>query len=469
MDDYVEDANPNEPIDSQMSLASLQSIFPWIRDLTRDDSVTEIMIVCTQHAVASKVGPVLVFFERGGDLFRVSALGATRRDVERLTIALSRPLGADPVQTPLCDTRLVDGSRVALCVAPATETPSITIRRFSKVALTPAQLVASGSLPQFVLDTMAQSLASDGNILVAGGTGSGKTTLLNALIQMFPADHRILVIEDTIELRVDQLNTVRLEARQLHQYKLTIRDMVRHALRQRPDHIVVGEIRGPEAQDVLQALNTGHGGSLTTLHSNNGLGALDRMASFVRQAEDKLPWDVICRQVASALDLVVHQTRWPDGSRGVRELLRVKGYDPRTGEWKCEEVWKSDKVAGRPTRSAVLPPVAVQRRGDQLVAAVPGAAGPEVRTVDAADPATLLPPPRRGMPSASIMAMWPRRHVVSLPDAPPDPAVVLSYPHGAASGGRSDAALVPVAAAADGGSVPPGPDAPVVYRDPADE
>ena len=471
MDDYAEEPNPNDPIDSQMSLASLQSIFPWIRDLTEDDSVTEIMIVCTQPSVAPRVGPVLVFFERGGDLFRLSALGATRRDVERLTIALSRPLGADPVQTPLCDTRLVDGSRVALCVSPATETPSITIRRFSKVALTPSQLVASGSLPQFVLDTLAQSLASDGNILVAGGTGSGKTTLLNALIQMFPDDHRILVIEDTIELRVDQLNTVRLEARQVHQYKLTIRDMVRHALRQRPDHIVVGEIRGPEAQDVLQALNTGHGGSLTTLHANNALGALDRMASFVRQAEDKLPWDVICRQVASALDLVVHQTRRPDGSRGVRELLRVTGYDPRTGEWKCDEVWKSDKASGRPTRSA-LPPVAVQRQGDKLVAAVPGEAGPEIRPVDAADASTLLPPPRRGMPSASVMAMWPRRHVVSLPDAQPDPAVVLAYPGRDAADGASgvaDALPAPAAEAADGGGSHGDSTAPLVYRDPADE
>ena len=271
-----------------------------------------------------------MFYEKAGDLHQLPVPEADERDVERLAMALTRPLGTDPSgETPLCDARLVDGSRVALCVRPATDAPAVTIRRFSKVALTPGELVASGSLPQRVLDLMGQALAGGGNLMVAGGTGSGKTTLLNALIQMFPANHRLVVIEDTIELRVDQLNTVRLEARKLSKFDLTIRDMVKHALRQRPDHIVVGEIRGAEAQDVLQALNTGHGGSLTTIHANTAEDALTRLASCAMQAEDRLPWDVLCQQVASAFSLVAHQARRADRSRGIQQLIRVKGTMPR--------------------------------------------------------------------------------------------------------------------------------------------
>ncbi len=299
------------------------------------------------------------------------------------------PVGYRPVgETPLCDARLVDGSRVALCVRPATDAPAVTIRRFSKVALTPGELVASGSLPQRVLDLMGQALAGGGNLMVAGGTGSGKTTLLNALIQMFPANHRLVVIEDTIELRVDQLNTVRLEARKLSKFDLTIRDMVKHALRQRPDHIVVGEIRGAEAQDVLQALNTGHGGSLTTIHANTAEDALTRLASCAMQAEDRLPWDVLCQQVASAFSLVAHQARRADRSRGIQQLIRVKGYDAQTATWRTEVLWDHQTEAAAP-KPTVLPPRAV-RMVDGKAMAVPAGPQPQAAVpVDAANPATL--------------------------------------------------------------------------------
>ena len=444
----------DETLHDELSLSSLNEIFPWIRALTDDESVTEIMVVCARSVDAIRGDAVRVFFERRGELHGMSAKGAKKRDVTRLAMALARPLGSDPETTPLCDARLVDGSRVALCLPPATDTPAITIRRFSKVALTARQLVEYGSLPQKVIDIMGESLASGGNLLVAGGTGSGKTTLLNALIQMFPKTHRIVVIEDTIELRVDQPNTVRLEARQLSEFSLSIRDMVRHALRHRPDHIVVGEIRGPEARDVLQALNTGHGGSLTTIHANTACDALTRMVSCAMESGETLPWDVMARQVSSAFDLVAHQARRPDGSRGVKELYRVIGYDAATGEWRGESVWRYEPDA-KP-EVTVLPPRAVRRTADGAVRALPAGPGPSVPVpVAAGRPETLGPPPAAGLPSSSILALWPRRHVVVVPPADPDPEVLdavapvlVTYPSGDPVAPSPSSAVDPVPEAA---------------------
>ena len=331
----------------ELELKSLRNVFPAIGELIEDETVTEIMVVCARR------GQVLVFFERRGVLHEMEARGVGPRDVERLVYSIARPLQVDPDVVPLADARLADGSRVALCLPPASLAPAVTIRRFAKVVMSGAELVSRGSLPQEVLDLLGATLARGGNVLVAGGTGSGKTTLLNALIKLFPADRRIVVIEDTIELKVDQSNVLRLEARQLSAFDLTIRDMVKHALRQRPDHIVVGEIRGAEAQDVLQALNTGHGGSLTTIHANTAEDALSRLASCAMQAEDRLPWDVLCRGVASAFHLVVHQHRRPDGSRGVSELLRVNGYDAGYGRVEGEvSCGGASTRAGPPIRGA---------------------------------------------------------------------------------------------------------------------
>ena len=164
------------------------------------------------------------------------------------------------------------------------------------------------------------------NILVSGGTGSGKTTLLNALIALIPDDERIVAIEDTLELRIDSPNCVRFEARGLQQGAVTIRDLVRHALRHRPDHIVVGEVRGGEAADLLQALNTGHGGSLTTVHANNAESALSRLASCAMQGGGDLPWEVTCRGVVDGIAMVIHMTR-ADGRRFVEEAAYVRGYE----------------------------------------------------------------------------------------------------------------------------------------------
>jgi pilus assembly protein CpaF len=427
----------------ELTLTSLRNVFPAIRDLIADETVTEIMVVCAGG------GEVLVFFEKRGVLHQMAARGVGRRDVERLIYSIGRPLSVDPDVTPLCDARLADGSRVAMCLPPASQAPAVTIRRFAKVVLTGAELVRLGSLPQEVLDLLGATLAHGGNVLVAGGTGSGKTTLLNALIKLFPPDRRIVVIEDTIELKVDQKNVLRLEARQLSDFDLTIRDMVKHALRQRPDHIVVGEVRGPEARDVLQALNTGHGGSLTTIHANTARDALSRLASCAMEAEHRKPWEVLCRGVASAFHLVVHQHRRPDGSRGVSELLRVNGYDPASGEWKVKQLWKSPHAGGAADQDPVLPPLASGvSAGGQAVAVRAGAKpGEGVVEVDPEDRGTVPPPGAPGLPSPAVAEQWGRRKVVSAPpvDAPPadGPGTgaesrVVGYPDGEPVSGAPD-------------------------------
>ena len=192
------------------------------------------------------------------------------------------------------------------------------------------------------------------NILVSGGTASGKTTLLNALITLIPDNERIVTIEDTLELPIDSPNCVRFEARGLQQGALTIRDLVRHALRHRPDHIVVGEVRGTEAADLLQALNTGHGGSLTTVHANNADSTLSRLASCAMQGGGELPWDVTCRGVVDGIAIVIHMTR-REGRRFVEEAAVVHGYDAGTTTWDSHRL-DHVTVQGRVARTGACSP-----------------------------------------------------------------------------------------------------------------
>ena len=176
---------------------------------------------------------------------------------------------------------------------------------------------------------------------MSGGTGSGKTTLLNALVELLPADDRIVSIEDTLELRIDRKNCVRFEARGIDGESVTIRDLVKHALRHRPDHIVVGEVRGGEAADLLQALNTGHGGSLTTIHANNAESALSRLATCAMQGETDLPWEVTCRGVVDGISMVIHMTR-REGKCYVEEALHVGDYDAAKRRWHYRPVAFAD-------------------------------------------------------------------------------------------------------------------------------
>ena len=308
-------------------LELLKPFLPGLEDVLEDPEVSEIMIN----------GPHNVWIEGHGKLYSHEAPLLTAAALQRAAIHIARPLGLDPATAPIVDARLNDGSRVAICVPPASPKVAITVRRFGKRAFSAADLVEQGALPKNVMDAAERMLLTRRNILVSGGTGSGKTTLLNALIELLPDDERIVAIEDTLELRIEHSNCVRFEARGLSTGAVTIRDLVRHALRHRPDHIVVGEVRGGEAADLLQALNTGHGGSLTTVHANNAESALSRLASCAMQGGGELPWEVTCRGVVDGIAMVIHMTR-REGRRFVEEALRVKGYDAPQNRWLIEPI-----------------------------------------------------------------------------------------------------------------------------------
>ena len=306
----------------------LKPFFPGLEAVLQDSEVSELMIN----------GPHNVWVEKAGQLYPHQAPSLDAAALQRAAIHIARPLGLDPATRPIIDARLADGSRVAICVPPASPQVAITVRRFGGRAFSARDLVQQGALPEKVFSTAQDLLRCRRNILVSGGTGSGKTTLLNALIELLPENERIVAIEDTLELRITRANCLRFEAGHLEGSPITIRELVRHALRHRPDHIVVGEVRGGEAADLLQALNTGHGGSLTTVHSNNAESALSRIASCAMQAGE-LPWEVTCRGVVDGIAMVIHMTR-RQGKRFVEEALFVKGYEAAENRWLTTPIWE---------------------------------------------------------------------------------------------------------------------------------
>ena len=313
----------------ELTVADLKPFLPGLEDALDDEAVSEVMVN----------GPGTAFVERAGRMAALAAPELTAEAVARAAVQIARPLGKDPLAEPVIDARLADGSRVAICGPPAAPAPTITIRRFGGRAFTIEELTAGGSLPAAVVEQAAAVLGSGRNLLISGGTGSGKTTLLNALTALLPAEGRVVSIEDTLELRLRRANRLRFEARGLAGRDVTIRDLVRHALRHRSDHIVVGEVRGGEAADLLQALNTGHGGSLATVHANNAAAALSRLATCAMQASDHLPWAVVCRGVVDGIEAVIHQTRTPDGTRRVDQMVRVRDYDAAEDRWTVDPVW----------------------------------------------------------------------------------------------------------------------------------
>jgi pilus assembly protein CpaF len=244
--------------------------------------------------------------------------------IERVLAPLGRRVDE---AAPLCDARMADGSRVNVVIPPLSLAgPCLTIRRFRREGFSLRDLVARGTLPAAVAELLAVCVAARASILVSGGTGSGKTTTLNALSGAIPGEERIVTIEDAAELRVRQRHVVRLEARPANlegRGEVTIRQLVRNALRMRPDRIVVGEVRGSECLDMLQALNTGHDGSLTTVHANSPADALRRVETLALMAGVGLPHAAVREQVTSAIDLVVHQARLGDGSRAVESVTQV--------------------------------------------------------------------------------------------------------------------------------------------------
>jgi len=293
-----------------------------LEPLLRDDTITEIMVNA----------PDEIYVERDGRLERADAAftgeDAVRATIDRIVTPVGRRVDEG---SPMVDARLPDGSRVNAVIAPlALRGPSITIRRFNHRLYGPQDLVAIGSLSQPMLDFLAVCVRSRRNVVVCGGTGSGKTTLLNLLSNLIPPGERVVTIEDAAELRLAHAHRVSLEARPANaegRGQVTIRDLVRNALRMRPDRIVVGECRGGEAIDMLQAMNTGHDGSLTTVHANSPRDVVSRLETMVLMADVEMPVLAIREQIAAAIDIVVHQARMADGRRRVVEIVEFTGLE----------------------------------------------------------------------------------------------------------------------------------------------
>ena len=292
--------------------------FGPLEPLLADEGVTEIMVN----------GPDDVFYERAGKLFRSSQRFADAEQLRALIDRVLGPLGRRVDEaSPLVNARLPEGHRVHVVIPPlALDGPVMTIRKFARQVLTLDDMVQKGSFDQAMERFLVWAVRARKSIAVSGGTGSGKTTLLNALSCVLPQDERIITIEDSAELRfLEHPHVVRLEARPRNAEgtgEVAIRDLVINALRMRPDRIVVGECRGAEAIDMLQAMNTGHDGSLTTLHANSPADVVARLTTMVRYAVD-LPVDVIESNVASAFDVVVQTARSLDGARFVSEVAEL--------------------------------------------------------------------------------------------------------------------------------------------------
>jgi pilus assembly protein CpaF len=299
--------------------------FGPIQPLLDDPDVSEVMVN----------GPKKVFIEKGGKLTKTGVTfdddDHVERIIDRIILPLGRRVDAD---SPTVDARLPDGSRVNAIIRPvAIDGPSITIRKFKKDKLSIQQLVNYGSITQNMAEFLRACVLAHLNIVISGGTGSGKTTLLNVLSGYIQEEERIVTIEDAAELQLQQDHVVRLETKVPNtdgRGAVSIRDLVRNSLRMRPDRIVVGECRGGEALDMLQAMNTGHDGSLTTLHANTPRDALSRLETMVLMSGMDLPLKVVRQQISSAVDLIVQQTRLKDGARKVTAVTEVVGMEGDT-------------------------------------------------------------------------------------------------------------------------------------------
>ena len=287
--------------------------------LLADDSITEIMVN----------GPGDIWIERQGRLYETTVRfnddSHLRRIINKMVAQVGRRVDES---SPMVDARLPDGSRVNVIIPPQSLSgPLVTIRKFSKKRLTLDDMVNLGTISAEAIEFLRLCVGAELNILISGGTGTGKTTLLNALSSAVPDNERIVTIEDAAELQLHQEHVLRLEARPKNiegEGEISIRELVRNSLRMRPDRIIVGEVRGAESLDMLQAMNTGHDGSMSTVHANSPRDALHRIETMVLMAGYDLPVRAIRQQVSSALDLVVHLDRFEDGSRRISHITEVQ-------------------------------------------------------------------------------------------------------------------------------------------------
>ncbi len=313
-----------EQVRNQILEAALADLIGYgpLEWLLRDEDVSEIMVN----------GAEQLFVERSGEVFETDVKFDDDEHVLRIIDRILNPLGRRvDADTPTADARLPDGSRVNVAIPPvAVDGPTITIRKFLRTKMTIGDLIELGSLTTYMARFLEACVVARLNILITGNTSSGKTTILNLLTGFIPNRERIVTIEDAVELNLKQRHVVRLETKLPNvdgTGAVTVRDLVRNALRMRPDRIVVGEVRGGEAMDMLQAMNTGHSGSLTTLHANSPRDATSRLETMSMMAGLDMPLIAVRRQIASAINLVVHLMRLSDGSRKMTQITEVAGME----------------------------------------------------------------------------------------------------------------------------------------------
>jgi len=327
-----------------------------LEDLLDDDRVTEIMVNRRDQ----------VYVEMGGKLTAVDVGFTDDAQLMGVIERIVQPLGRRiDEKSPMVDARLPDGSRVNAIIPPlAIDGPSITIRKFAREPLEVKDLIGFGSITDEMADLLRSCVEAKLNVLISGGTGSGKTTLLNVLSSFIPVDERIVTVEDSAELQLKQPHVLRLESRPANiegEGQVTIRDLVKNSLRMRPDRIVVGECRGAEALDMLQAMNTGHDGSLTTIHANSPRDCISRLETLVMFAGLDLPSKAIREQISSAIHIIVQQSRMSDGSRKVTGVAEITGMEGPTITlqdifvFKQEGVDENRKVRGRFIATGFIP------------------------------------------------------------------------------------------------------------------
>lgn len=319
-------------------MTGFELILPFLRPiepLILDPDISEIMVN----------GSKRVYIERNGYLEAVPGVTLTEKSLMVAVKNIARRLGDDISETkPILDSRLPDGSRVAAVIPPCSVNGiTLTIRKFNARHFTIDELVKMGTLPSILARELERSVLERDNILISGGTGTGKTTLLNVLANFIPNDQRLVIIEDTAEIQVSKDNLVRLEARREQDGlpAVTIRDLLKATLRHRPDRIILGEIRGGEAFDLLQLLNTGHSGTLSTVHATSAQQGLSRFTNCVLQSGIELPYRAIKANIADSLNLIVQLERRP-GTRKVTVVLEIKGYDSERDRYEFNPVYTSE-------------------------------------------------------------------------------------------------------------------------------